>query len=204
MPGVRQWQQKFLLDTISCMEEPQSLAVLLERLTRLLQNDAHRDGLKPTQWEALRYLDRANRFSRTPGAVTAYLGTTKGTVSQTLSVLERKGLIRKTPLPSDRRNVRLSLTGKGRSQLERDPLRDLDAAAAALGARSRGATRGGLETLLQHALRQRGGRPFGVCRTCRFFQEDDERGEPHRCGLLDEPLSTADSTLICVEQEPDA
>ena len=39
-----------------------SSAHLLERLARLVHNDAHVDGLKPTQWESLRYLARANRF----------------------------------------------------------------------------------------------------------------------------------------------
>ncbi|HIP78057.1 MAG TPA: MarR family transcriptional regulator, partial [Kiloniellaceae bacterium] len=65
------------------MDTADDLGLLLERLARVLQNEAHSEGLKPTQWEALRYLSRANRFSRTPSGVTAYLGMTKGTVSQT-------------------------------------------------------------------------------------------------------------------------
>ena len=48
------------------MTSSQDMPVLLERLARVLQNEAHTGGLKPTQWEALRYLARANRFSRTP------------------------------------------------------------------------------------------------------------------------------------------
>ena len=54
---------------------------LIERLTRLVAADGHSGGLKPVQWAALRYLDNANRFSRTPGALAAYLNSTKGTVS---------------------------------------------------------------------------------------------------------------------------
>ena len=53
------------------MNNPAPLSHLIERLARVLQNDGHCDGLKPTQWEVLRYLSRANRFSCTPGAVTA-------------------------------------------------------------------------------------------------------------------------------------
>ena len=61
----------------------------LERLARLMRAREHEDGLNPAQWEALRFLSRANRFSNAPGALTRYLGATKGTVSQTLMALER-------------------------------------------------------------------------------------------------------------------
>ena len=59
------------------------VAALIERLGRLTTTEAHAEGLLPVQWEVLRYLDRANRYSRTAVALTAYLGITKGTVSQT-------------------------------------------------------------------------------------------------------------------------
>ena len=36
------------------------------------------------------YLNQANRFSNTPQALTEYLGLTKGTVSQTVLVLESR------------------------------------------------------------------------------------------------------------------
>ena len=54
---------------------PERIAALIERIGRLLSTDAHAGGLLPVQWEALRY--RANRFSRTPAALTAYLGLTR-------------------------------------------------------------------------------------------------------------------------------
>ena len=175
---------------------------LLERLGRLLHNDAHREGLKPTQWEALRYLSRANRFSRSPSAVTAYLGVTKGTVSQTLAALERKGLIAKAVVANDRRNVRIKLTRKGTALLNRDPLADLENAMKALGPQRAARLGNGLQDLLQIALQRRDGRPFGACRTCRYFQRNAKEGKPHRCALLHEPLSEADGDMICVEQQP--
>lgn len=178
--------------------------LLLERLGRLLQNDAHREGLKPTQWEALRYLARANRFSRSPGAVTAYLGVTKGTVSQTLAALERKGLIEKTSLPSDRRNVAIKVTRRGRALLKKDPLGELETAARGVSNKRLAQMGGDLQALLSEALRVRDGRPFGACKTCRYFERNAKEGNPHRCGLLEEPLSAADGELVCVEQEPRA
>ena len=96
------------------VSESDNIVALLERLSRVLQNESHAEGLKPTQWEALRYLERANRFSRTPSGLTSYLGMTKGTVSQTLNALERKGLIRKTADKADRRQVHIDLTAKAK------------------------------------------------------------------------------------------
>lgn len=72
------------------MRSVDDILILLERIGRVLQNDGHSEGLKPTQWEALRYFARANRFSRSPSALTAYLGMTKGTVSQTVGALEKR------------------------------------------------------------------------------------------------------------------
>ena len=70
------------------MTETHRALELMERLSRLVGQTGHAHGMKPAQWDALRYLARANRFSRTPGALTAYLGATKGTVSQTVIALE--------------------------------------------------------------------------------------------------------------------
>ena len=184
------------------MTAPDDIPVLLERLSRILQNEAHAGGLKPTQWEALRYLSRANRFSRSPSAVTAYLGVTKGTVSQTLNALVRKGLVRKEADPGDRRNLTIEVTPAGRELLARDPVEALLTSAAKLGAAERRTLSDGLEALLGEALRRRGGRPFGLCRSCRFFQKRAKGGTPHRCGLLGVPLTGEDSRRICIEQEP--
>ena len=50
------------------------------------------------------------------------------------------------------------------------------------------------------------GRAFGVCGSCRYFLAHAQTASaaPHRCTLLDEPLSEADSRQICAEQDPAA
>ena len=186
------------------MTTSQDIAVLLERLARVMQNEAHVGGLKPTQWEALRYLARANRVSRTPSGLTAYLGMTKGTVSQTLNALERKQLIVKEADPADRRQVRIDLTPKGLRLLEQDPIDAMLRSASKLSGEERRGLAQSLESLLKETLSWRGGRPFGACRTCRFFKARAPGGAPHYCGLLDVALSADDSQRICVEQEPRA
>lgn len=175
---------------------------VLDRVSRVIRNEAHGGGLNPVQWEALRYLDRANRFSRSPGALTTYLGATKGTVSQTLLALERKGLVSRSRDPADKRAVRIDLTASGQAKLAEDPLRALEAAVDALPADQRQRLDTDLRALLHQMLAARGGRPFGVCHTCRFFQRSHPEGQPHRCGLLKVALSADDSARICVEHTP--
>jgi DNA-binding MarR family transcriptional regulator len=175
---------------------------LLERTSRLLQNSLYAEGLPPAQWQTLRYLSVANRFSCTPSAIGHYLGATKGTVSQTIIALVRKGLVTKKQDPADRRSVSLRLTARGQAQLVRHPLSKVLAAIGALPAEARRGLAAGLSQLLGAMIANQNGRPFGQCRGCRFFQSNAERGTPggpHRCGLLAVPLSDDDAKKICVE-----
>ena len=175
---------------------------LIERLGRILTNAGHAEGLKPVQWEALRYLARANRFSRRPAAVTRFLGLTKGTVSQTLIALENKGLIKRVAAAADRRSIHLTLTIEGRKLIQRDPARRLNAALEQLDPRQIAAGSELLQELLLRALKDSGGAPFGVCSTCRHFRRDVPGGNPNLCDLLREPLTAEDATAICVEHTP--
>lgn len=177
------------------------LSDLLARTARLIAGDGHSAGLKPVQWQALRYLAIANRFSRTPGALAAWLGQTKGTVSQTVAALERKGLVERTGDPDDRRLVRLSLTEAGHAMLGRAPESIADAMLAGLTAADRAAFAPLLAHMLKEFLTARAYRPFGLCAECRHFIRDAASGTPHFCRLLGVPLDGADAAAICVEQE---
>lgn len=177
------------------------LSDLLTRTARLIAGDGHSAGLKPVQWQALRYLAVANRFSRTPGALTAWLGQTKGTVSQTVGALERKGLVARSEDSEDRRLVRLSLTPAGYGLLAEAPEAVSDAMTAGLATPERAALESLLARMLTGHLAKRGYRPFGQCVDCRHFERDAADGAPHRCGLLALPLSDADADAICIEQE---
>lgn len=187
-----------MLDAMT--DHAHATADMIERLSRLLRGLEHETDLVPAQWQALRYLARANHYSRTPGALAQYLAATKGTVSQTVQALERKKLIRRRSDSADRRVVRLELTPGGQRRLANDPTRiltdatrDLDATLAR-----------DLIEVLRRLQRGNNHRAFGQCASCRFFRRGDapgERGGPHRCGLTREPLSVADSAQICVEHE---
>jgi DNA-binding MarR family transcriptional regulator len=180
------------------------LADLVERLGRLAQGERYAEGLPPVQWQALGYLARANRFSRHPTALGLYLGATKGTVSQTVMALVRKGLVRKEADPADRRAVTLDLTARGRALLARRPAGALADALAELPAPARARLARTLAQVLEAMLARRQGRMFGQCAGCRFFRRGGARAQaagPHRCGLLDVPLSDDDAEKICVEFE---
>ena len=87
-----------------------SISELLDRVGRVTRGLQFVDGLSPAQWEALRFLARANRYSRGPSALAEFLGTTKGTISQTLIALENKGYLRRRRGARDKRSVDLELT----------------------------------------------------------------------------------------------
>jgi DNA-binding MarR family transcriptional regulator len=177
----------------------------LERLARLVRAREHEGGLNPAQWEALRFLARANRFSNSPGALTRYLGATKGTVSQTVMALERKGYITKSSRAGKGRSVSLTLTPRGIEALTQDPWATLAAAADELGGKTRRRLHRGLSELLADELARQGLAGFGVCSSCRFFRERGGGGEPrapHFCMFFEESLSDEDGGRICVAHEP--
>jgi DNA-binding MarR family transcriptional regulator len=177
-------------------------AALLERLARLRRAGRYRRGLNPAQGDALDYLAVANRYSRNPSALADFLGLTRGTVSQTLIALERKGLIARRADPRDGRAIVLELTREGRTLVESGAETAVERALRAMPAANQAALAGLLTEALAEAQRQNKFRAFGTCGTCLHFQRDDSDkapGGPHRCGLTREPLSDSDSLLICRE-----
>ncbi len=175
---------------------------LVESLGRLAAGERRQRavaaGLQPVHVQALDYLRRCNRYSNTPQALADYLGLTKGTVSQSLQLLERKGLIARRPDDADRRVLRLALTAAGEALAgTAGELAEWPAALAALPADEADAAAATLARLLATMQRRRGGQSFGACHSCRHFRH--EGGDAYRCGLTGEPLGADDSRRICRE-----
>ena len=152
------------------------------------------EDLNPTQRAALAYLARANRFSRAPSHVADYLSATRGTVSQTLKALERKGLVRAAPSDGDRRSIAYVPTPEGAAIAARGGA--VDAALADLPAPTAAALTDGLAELTRDVLARRGGRSFGMCRTCRHH---DPRGPGGFCMLLGVDLDPPETRQLCHE-----
>ncbi|WP_125778737.1 MarR family winged helix-turn-helix transcriptional regulator [Pseudoalteromonas rubra] len=174
---------------------------LIERLANLLRHETRQTGLamglQPVQQEALYYLSICNRYSDTLLAVTDYLGLTKGTVSQTLKVLETKGLIEKVKDSEDKRITHLKVTEAGRTFLTQTcPPQQFSEVACKLSAQTQGTLQEALTEML-HQYQQRSGRNgFGVCRQCKYNQSSQGR---FVCGLTKESLSVQDTKQICRE-----
>lgn len=181
------------------MPEKQRIADLLDRLGRLARALQFCDGLNPAQWETLRFFARANRYSRTPGALAGFLGVTRGTASQTLIALEAKGYVRRSRCPADRRSVDIALTDEGRDLLTRDPLCRLREAAEALSAAQRSALIEGMDGLLKSLQRIDGLPEFGRCFGCDHFRDGGLPDAPCRCALTGEALDPDELTHICID-----
>jgi DNA-binding MarR family transcriptional regulator len=172
------------------MDDDLKFRRLVDRLARLHAADAWEQGLNPSQAEALLYLVQANRFSRQPSHVAAYLATTRGTVSQTLKALLRKGLVKEARSLEDKRKVRYDVTATGLAL----------GAALVEGASGQGGSTNvaQLEAVLRAALARRGMRSFGVCQSCRFHQT---RGQGGHCALLDVDLDPQETRQLCHEHQ---
>ncbi|MBT7692120.1 MAG: MarR family transcriptional regulator [Gemmatimonadales bacterium] len=179
--------------------DPKELLDRLATLSRAERRAAGAEsGLNAAQLDALAYLDRANKYSDTPAGLADFLASSRGTASQTLLALERKGLINKTPDANDGRVAHCSLTPAGRKALTRAAAGDPIAhELAQLGAPERTQLVALLQPVLRAAQQSRGGLTFGVCRTCTHFQRQGPRR--FQCGLTGETLTQADSERICRE-----
>jgi DNA-binding MarR family transcriptional regulator len=170
---------------------------LLERLVNLFSAELRRRAagyrLQPVHALVLHYLSRCNRYSNTPAAVGEYLGLTRGTVSQSLLLLERRGMLTRLRDTADRRVVRLALSAAGaHAAAALVPPPAVAAAAAPEGLAER------LETLLRELQHAHGGRSFGVCASCRHLRR---RREAIHCGLTGEPLEEGETASLCREHE---
>ncbi|MFO1032776.1 MAG: helix-turn-helix domain-containing protein [Hyphomicrobiales bacterium] len=175
------------------------IRVRLERLSRLIRQGGHAGGLLPVHWEILRFLARASRHAAAPGGITAYLALTKGTTSQSLSQLVRKGLVTRQKLAADARQQRLGLTPAAHALLAKDPLLTLEAAIASLGGKTRRRLDRGLADLLDQQIRQQELARFGTCESCKLLLTGD--GGTF-CGKDKLPLSAAELGLLCSAHTP--
>ncbi|GLQ06042.1 MarR family winged helix-turn-helix transcriptional regulator [Sneathiella chinensis] len=180
------------------MSTAYSLSLTLDQLVRAAREIQFHEDLVPAQWEALRYLSWANRYSTTPGNVARFLGTTKGTASQTLRALESKGYLRRIPNPKDRRGINLTLTVAGRDKLSSDPLfRVLEHMEQQAG-EEKEALLASLEKLLWLVKGNDTDRQFGYCLHCKHFRRNRKGGTAAgTCRMAREPLNHSDLLKIC-------
>jgi DNA-binding MarR family transcriptional regulator len=177
---------------------PATTLAKLDRLARLMRQSGHAHGLNPVQWEALRYLSRCNALSNSPGAMALYLGSTKGTVSQTVKALAAKGFIRKQVMPQDARGIGLFLTESGQTLLTHDENLVVQADIAELSDKTRKRLDRALETLLERLRLRRHEPSFGSCSDCTYYR-NAATGLAAHCMKVNATVEDAETALICVE-----
>ena len=177
---------------------------LIECMTTLIRAEERKKctelGLQPVHFQVLNYLSRCNKYSDTPASVANYLGMTRGTVSQTLIILEKNAYIKKTQDANDKRVVHLSLLAAGQAILQQARPAALFETANIFFQSAENLTD---VNIFQQALialqKANHSQSFGVCKTCENFSF--KNGE-YFCLLTKEKLSHEESEQICQEHVP--
>lgn len=189
-----------------CIEmEHKTVFDTVERISALIRSEERKKctefGLQIVHLQALDYISRCNKYSDTPAALANYLGMTRGTVSQTLLLLEKKGFIKKTTDGNDRRVIHLSLLPEGQDILEKTRLCDLfRQASSILESPGNANYQEALSAVLTALQKSNKSYTFGLCKTCHYFSQVLDG---YSCGLTKEPLSLQDSEKICQEHTTD-
>jgi DNA-binding MarR family transcriptional regulator len=179
----------------ACDHRPDLVAELLVHLGRAARCEGGGSGLTAAQWACLRFFARANGSTRTPSAFASFQATTRGTASQTVKSLERRGLLARRRSPRDGRSVRFDITESGRETLRRDPMRELVGVIGQLGDDDRDRL---MHTLARVGMALSGLRDaptFGTCRDCRHFTP---RAGTGYCACLAAELAAEELDKLCV------
>jgi DNA-binding MarR family transcriptional regulator len=181
---------------------------LLIQAARAWYFEGDQHGLRDREWMALRFLGRANRFSRTPTALAGFIGATKTTASQIVKTLESKSYLVRKPSHEDKRSVVLCVTAQGEKCLnQHDPINHVLNAVAALGTEECTRLRSSLSRILNHldATHQR--LNASTCRDCMFLTERGPGIAKGRttaefmCRLYRAPISLEETELLCTNFE---
>jgi DNA-binding MarR family transcriptional regulator len=179
---------------------------LLMQIARTLLFEGTRHGLRSHAWTALRFLARANRFSRTPSALASYVGTTRATASFIVGELERQGYLERKRSADDRRAMTLSVTQQGRKFLARDPANVLVDAIAVLGDDGGASLRDALRRVLEQSDSAQPGRQADICRRCMFLRQGPpstagRQSAEFTCRLFRAAIAEAEVELLCTRFE---
>lgn len=174
---------------------------LIERISALIRAEERKKcaefGLQTVHLQALDYISRCNRFSDTPAALTRFLGLTKGTVSQTLQILEKKGFIEKIPDLVDKRMVHLKMKDEGADVLDKARPHELfNHASRLLEEQDFDSYEEVFAQTLTALQKANKSQAFGLCKTCKHFIRSEDG---FVCGLTKQMLSETDSEKICQE-----
>jgi DNA-binding MarR family transcriptional regulator len=179
---------------------------LLGQLARIFLFEETKHGLRDREWMALRFLARANRFSRTPSALANHVGTTRGTASYIINELERKQYLEKTRSAKDKRSVTLNVTQQGKKFLVRDPVNVLVDAIGLLDDERKVSFRDTLRHVLDQSDTGQQRHRADICSGCMFLRESRPNPESRTpaeftCRLFRATIAEVETELLCTSFE---
>ena len=173
------------------------IEIWLERLNSLYKSQMRHavidEGIQLVHFEILQYLTICNHYSNTAQALVEYLGQTKGSLSQSIKLMERDGLIKRKACREDKRVSKLHLTRTGKSVYKRV------SSSLCLNCDDNGQTADLIKSLLTNWQNATDGKSFGQCKSCRYHKK--LAGREIQCVLTQESLSDLDALKICREHE---
>lgn len=185
---------------------PAKIAAALARLGQafrvLTQQKAQHNGLSPIGVQLVLRLADPRDLGR-PGALAREFDVSPASLSDSLSALERKGLVDRRRRDDDRRGFSLHLTAAGRRLAAR--LRTLPApvesAVAALPAEQQLELMLSLYELIADLQRKGVITVARMCISCRHFRPEAHGPRAHHCELLDLPLPVPSLRIDCPEHK---
>lgn len=106
------------LDTVP-MQALSRVTRLARRLDLERRSAFERHDLEPWEFDVLSSLRRSGSpYALTPGVLMNELLVSSGTMTNRIDRLERKGLVARSPAPTDRRAVLVTLTPQGRQRVD--------------------------------------------------------------------------------------
>lgn len=182
------------------------IVAALERIAQafrvLLWNESKEYGLSPVQIQLLIFLNFQPEDRRTVSALAQAFDLTRPTISDSVKVLEEKGLVKRITNPDDARSHSLALTAKGK-KVAKDTLRfttELQKPVKEMTADEKENLLFGLLQIIHH-LNQAGVITVQrMCLGCTFYKKN-YNGHAHYCKLLNTTLATSSVRLDCPDYE---
>lgn len=172
---------------------------LIERISTLIRAEERKKyaafGLQPVHIQVLDYLSACNSYSNTAVGITEYFGLTKGTVSQTLQVLERKGYVEKHLDEEDARVTHLTLSKSGDLLLENANKDDVfNQAQQAVLSKQYESLDDALRMTLSMLQQSCDTKSFGSCDSCMNFNVEENH---YLCSATRLPVQQIETHKIC-------
>lgn len=192
------------IQKIDMMKSP-TVFDLIEYMAALIRSEERRRctvlKLQLVHFQVLEYLSICNKYSNTPATIASYLGITRGTISQTLILLEKRAFIAKKQDQIDKRILHIQLLKKGFNTYQKAKPTELFEKATKILEKNTSVPDG--ERIFIEALtaiqKANNSLSFGICNTCKNFTK---ASPGYFCELTQEKLSKSDSEKICQEHVP--